>query len=130
MDGRPAGAGPEGDARSGRLYVSIPTSADRDPRGKSVSNAKRQRQKANRRARAEASQPVLPTITDADLDQLLGDVIVRTDCEHASTRTTADGPVLTRCALGAAVAGGCLRDCESFERRRVGGIGLGFGAGA
>ena len=91
-----------------------------------MSSAKRRRQRANRQARAEAVQPV-PAITDDDLDRLLIEVTVRTDCEHASTRTTTDGPVLTRCAVGAAVAGGCPRDCVSFEKRRVGGIGIGLG---
>jgi hypothetical protein len=90
-----------------------------------VGTAKRRRQKARRQARAEASQPV-PAITDADLDGLLADVTVRTDCEHASTRTTTDGPMLIRCAVGASVAGGCPRDCASFEKRRVGGVGLGL----
>lgn len=94
-----------------------------------MSSAKRKRQRANRQARAEANDPVR-AITDADLDNLLADVTVRTDCEHASTRTTADGPVLTRCAVGVAVGGGCPRECASFEKRQVGGIGLGLGAGA
>lgn len=85
---------------------------------------KRKRQRANREARAEAKQPI-PTITDADLEQLSQDVIVRADCAHASTRGTTDGVVLIRCAVGAAVIGGCRRDCESFEKRRVGGLGLG-----
>lgn len=89
-----------------------------------MSTAKRRRQRANRQARAEASQPV-PALTDADMDRLLADVTVRADCEHASTRTTPDGPVLTRCAVDAAVAGGCPRDCASFEKRRVGGMGIG-----
>ena len=88
-----------------------------------VSSAKRRRKKANRQAAAEADQPI-PGITDADLDRLLSDVTVRADCEHASTRTTADGPVLIRCAVGASVAGGCPHDCASFEKRRVGGLGL------
>jgi hypothetical protein len=88
-----------------------------------VGRAKRKRQKANREAGGEARQ-VVPEITDADLDRLLSDVIVRTDCEHASTRTTSDGPILLRCAVGASVAGGCPRDCASFEKRRVGGVGL------
>jgi hypothetical protein len=92
-----------------------------------VSSAKRKRQRANRQAGADADQPI-PVVSDADLDQLLMDVTVRADCEHASTRTTTDGLVLTRCAVAAAVAGGCRRDCERFEKRRVG--GLGFGAGA
>jgi hypothetical protein len=94
-----------------------------------VSSAKRKRQRANRQARAEADQPI-PALTDADLDRLLSDVTVRADCEHASTRTTTDGLVLTRCAVGAAIAGGCPRDCGSFEKRRVGGIGPALGAGA
>lgn len=94
-----------------------------------MGSAKRKRQRANRQAGAEANQPI-PAISDADVDQLLADITVRTDCEHASTRTTVDGLVLTRCAVGAAVAGGCPRDCRSFEKRRVGGIGLGLGAGA
>ena len=94
-----------------------------------MGTAKRRRQKANRQARREATQAV-PELSDADLEGLLADVTVRTDCEHASTRTTSDGPVLVRCAVGAAVAGGCRQDCPSFERRRVGGVGLGLGAGA
>lgn len=88
-----------------------------------VGNAKRRRKKANREVRSEAEQPI-PTITDADLDRLLSDVTVRADCENASTRTTADGPVLIRCAVGASVAGGCPHNCASFEKRRVGGLGL------
>ena len=88
-----------------------------------VRGGKRKRQKANRQARAEADQPI-PAITDADLDRLLSDVTVRADCENASTRTTADGPVLIRCAVGASVAGGCPHDCARFEKRRVGGLGL------
>jgi hypothetical protein len=94
--------------------------------GVDVSSAKRKRQRANRQARAEADQRI-PVVTDADLDQLLADIIVRADCEHASTRSTTDGLVLTRCAVGAAVGGGCPRHCESFEKRRVGGLGLGAG---
>jgi hypothetical protein len=86
-----------------------------------MSKARRKRQRAERQARAEARQPV-PPVTDALLDQLLREVTVRTDCEHASTRTTSDGPVLLRCAVDADVAGGCPPDCTSFERRRVGGI--------
>ena len=66
-------------------------------------------------------------LTDDDLDRLLTDITVRADCEHASTRTTSDGLFLTRCAVGAAVAGGCPRDCVRFEKRHVGGIGLGVG---
>jgi len=91
-----------------------------------MSKAKRKRQRANRQARAEANQPI-PAITDAGLDQLLADVTVRPDCENASTRETADGLVLTRCAVGADVAGGCPRDCGRFQKRRVGGTGLGRG---
>jgi hypothetical protein len=94
-----------------------------------VGSAKRKRQRANRQARAEAAQPV-PVLTDADLDRLLADITVRADCEHASTRTTTDGLVLTRCAVGAAVGGGCPRQCGSFEKRRVGGFGPGVGGGA
>ncbi len=93
-----------------------------------MSKAKRRRQRANRQARAEADQPI-PDLTDAGLDQLLADVTVRADCEHASTRETPDGLVLTRCAVDADVAGGCPPDCGRFEKRRVGGIGLGLGAG-
>lgn len=89
-----------------------------------MSSAKRKRQRANRQARDEAAQPIR-AVTDADLDQLLADITVRADCEHASTRTTTDGLVLTRCAVGASVAGGCPRDCASFEKRRVGGMGIG-----
>ncbi len=88
-----------------------------------MGKAKRKRQRANREARAEAELQI-PAITDADLDGLLADVTVRTDCEHASTRTTSDGPVLVRCTVGASVAGGCPHDCPSFEKRRVGGVGL------
>ncbi len=94
-----------------------------------MSTAKRKRRKANRRAKGEASEPT-PVLTEADLDGLLRDVTVRTDCEHASTRTTSDGPLLVRCAVGASVAGGCPRDCASFEKRRVGGVGLGLGPSA
>ena len=90
-----------------------------------MGSAKRRRQRANREAKEEAARP-LPPLTDADLDGLLADVTVRADCEHASTRTTPDGPVLVRCSVGAAVSGGCPRDCASFERRRIGGAGLGF----
>jgi hypothetical protein len=93
-----------------------------------MTSAKRKRQRANRQARAEAERP-LPPITDADLDQLLADITVRPDCEHASTRTTTDGPILTRCAVGASVGGGCPRHCASFEKRRVDGLGFGLGAG-
>jgi hypothetical protein len=94
-----------------------------------VGKAKRNRQRANREARIEADHP-LPAITEAELEGLLADVTVRADCEHASTRTSPDGLVLIRCAVGAAVAGGCPRECPSFEKRRIGGIGLGLGAGA
>jgi hypothetical protein len=93
-----------------------------------VSTAKRKRQKANRQAKRDAAIHV-PEITDDDLSRLLGEVptSVRTDCQHASTRTTDDGVVLIRCAVGAAVGGGCAADCERFEKRRVGGVGLGAG---
>jgi len=88
-----------------------------------MSSDKRRRQRANRQARREAEQAIR-AVTDSDLEQLLADVSVRDDCEHAVTRATADGVVLLRCTLGAAVPGGCPRDCASFERRRVGGLGL------
>lgn len=93
-----------------------------------MSSAKRKRQRANRHTGRETDR-TFPVVTDADLDQLLADIVVRADCDHASTRTTTDGLVLTRCALGVAVAGGCPRHCASFEKRRVGGIGLGLGSG-
>ncbi len=88
-----------------------------------MSTAKRQRKRAHREARRQAEE-AMSTATDADLEQLLADVTVRDDCEHAVTRATADGVVLLRCTVGAAVPGGCPRDCASFERRRVGGLGL------
>jgi hypothetical protein len=91
-----------------------------------VSSEKRKRKRANRQARADAEHPI-PAVTDSVLDQLLADITVRADCEHASTRSTTDGLVLIRCAVGAAVAGGCPRDCARFEKRRVGGMGLGSG---
>ena len=93
-----------------------------------MSRAKRRRQKENRRARVDAELR-LPEITDEQFDSLLPDVTVRADCAHASTRATDDGLVLTRCAVGAAVSGGCPRDCGRFEKRRVGGYGLGLGGG-
>jgi hypothetical protein len=88
-----------------------------------VSTSKRRRQRANRQARREAEEAIR-AVTDSDLEQLLADVTVRQDCENAVTRATADGVVLLRCTAGAAVPGGCPRDCASFERRRVGGLGL------
>lgn len=90
-----------------------------------MSRAKRKRQRANRQAREAQS---IPTLSDATLDELLVDVTVRADCEHASTRSTGDSLVLIRCAVGAAVAGGCPRDCPRFEKRRAGGPGFGLGA--
>lgn len=90
-----------------------------------MASPKRQRQRQNRQARIDARQPV-PTVTDADLERLVGPLTVRTDCEHASTRTTSDGIGLTRCAAGASVAGGCPVDCPRFERRDAGGLGLGW----
>lgn len=90
---------------------------------------KRQRQRENRRAGLEARQAV-PPVTDADLERLLRPLTVRSDCRHASTRTTRDGIVLTRCAVGAAVGGGCPEACTSFEARDVGGLGLGLPGGA
>ena len=85
---------------------------------------KRKRQKANREAKLEAAQPI-PEFTDADFELLLTAVTVRADCERASTRDTPDGLVLTRCAAGASVGGGCPADCVAFERRRIGGLGAG-----
>lgn len=90
-----------------------------------MGSAKRKRQKAERRARRDAEQQ-LPELTDADLDGLLADVTVRDDCEHAHTRSSGDSVYLIRCAVGASVAGGCPRDCERFERRSIGGIGIGL----
>ena len=89
-----------------------------------MGKAKRDRQRANRQAKREAAQPI-PTLTDADFEQLLVAVTVRDDCEHASTRTTPDGLVLTRCAREAAIRGGCAEDCGTFEARRIGGLGTG-----
>ena len=86
---------------------------------------KRKRQ-ARREAREDSQNPVR-AITDDDLSQLLVQVTVRADCEHASTRNTPDGLVLTRCAVGAAIAGGCPIDCARFDKRRIGGMGLGAG---
>lgn len=86
---------------------------------------KRKRQ-ARREAREDIKNPVR-AITDDDLSQLLVQVTVRADCEHASTRNTPDGLVLTRCAVGAAIAGGCPIDCARFDKRRIGGMGLGAG---
>ena len=91
-----------------------------------MSTGKRKRHRAKREAREEADHPVRP-LTDDDLSQLLVQVTVRADCEHASTRNTPDGLVLTRCAVDAAVAGGCPIDCPRFGKRRVGGMGLGAG---
>lgn len=95
--------------------------------GGGMSKDKRNRQRARREAREEAENPVR-ALTDDDLSQLLVQVTVRSDCEHASTRNTPDGLVLTRCALGVAVAGGCPIDCPKFGKRRIGGMGLGAGA--
>jgi len=89
-----------------------------------VAKAKRERQRANREAKRETAQPI-PALTDADFDRLLVEITVRADCEHASTRTTPDGLVLTRCARHAAVGGGCPMDCAAYEARRVGGLGTG-----
>jgi hypothetical protein len=89
-----------------------------------MSSEKRRRKKENRRAKAELSSQPVPELSDLDLDLLLVDVTVRADCDHASTRTSADGLVLIRCAVAADVAGGCPHDCPKFDRRRVGGLGL------
>jgi hypothetical protein len=83
--------------------------------------------KRKRKRREQAEEPIR-ALTDDDLDRLLVRVTVRADCEHASTRNTHDGLVLTRCAVDAAVAGGCPIDCPRFDKRRVGGMGLGAGA--
>ena len=89
-----------------------------------MGSQKRQRQRANKQAKLDAAQPI-PELTDDLLLGLLTEVLVRTDCEHATTRTTPDGPVLTRCARGLDVNGGCPADCPGFERRKVGGLGTG-----
>ena len=89
-----------------------------------MAKAKRERQRANRVAEREAAQPI-PALTDADFDRLFVEITVRVDCEHASTRSTPDGLVLTRCARYAAVGGGCPLDCAVYEARRVGGLGTG-----
>jgi hypothetical protein len=89
-----------------------------------VGKAKRERKRANREAKREAAQPI-PAFTDADFDRLLVEITVRADCEHASTRSTPDGLVLTRCARTVAVGGGCPLDCTAFEARRIGGLGTG-----
>ena len=89
-----------------------------------MGKAKRERQRANRKAARDAAD-ALPTLSEADLDRLLVTVTVRADCEHASTRSTPDGMVLTRCARDAAIGGGCAPDCGAFEARRVGGLGTG-----
>ena len=85
---------------------------------------KRERKRANRQAGREAAQAI-PELSDADFESLLVEVTVRADCEHASTRTTPDGLVLTRCASKAAVNGGCPVDCGAYEARRIGGLGTG-----
>ena len=89
-----------------------------------MAKGKRERQRANRVGKREAAQPI-PALTDADFDRLLVEITVRADCEHASTRSTPDGLVLTRCARYAAVGGGCPLDCAVYEARRVGGLGTG-----
>ena len=92
-----------------------------------MSADKRRRKKENRK-RARDAELALPELTDDDLAGLLSDITVRADCEHAHTKTTNEGDqVLIRCEVGAAVAGGCPRDCARFERRRVGGTGFGIG---
>lgn len=89
-----------------------------------MGSERRKRQKANKQAKAERAQPI-PELTELDFDQLLTAVTVRDDCERASTRRTPDGLVLTRCAAGADVGGGCPVDCVAFEARRIGGLGTG-----
>jgi hypothetical protein len=89
-----------------------------------VAREKRERQRAKRLAKREAALPDL-ALTDADFEQLLVEVTVRADCEHASTRSTPDGLVLIRCAKDVAVGGGCPIDCPTFQHRRIGGLGAG-----
>lgn len=90
-----------------------------------MGSSKRERQRANRMAKQEASLPPLPELTDADLAGLLTPSIVRDDCEHAVTRTTPDGLVLVRCSVAAASGGACPEGCGSWEARKVGGLGTG-----
>ncbi len=89
-----------------------------------MAKEKRERKRSKRLAKKDASLPPLG-LTDVDFDQLLVEVTVRTDCEHASTRSTPDGLVLIRCARDVAVGGGCPVGCPAFEARRVGGLGTG-----
>lgn len=89
-----------------------------------MGSEKRRRQKANKQAKLERAQPI-PELTDLDFDRLLDPVTVRDDCERASTRRTPDGLVLTRCAAGADVGGGCPDGCAAFQARRIGGLGTG-----
>jgi len=88
-----------------------------------MAKEKRARRRARREAAEEAARP-LPELTDADLEALLVEVTVRDDCEHASTRSSPDGLVLLRCAIGVSVGGGCPVGCPHFEGRRIGGYGL------
>ena len=80
-----------------------------------MGGVRRKRQRANRQGRAEASQPI-PELTEADLELLATDTVVRDDCEHASTRASSGGMVLVRCAVGASLAGACPRECPSCWR--------------
>jgi hypothetical protein len=89
-----------------------------------VAKERRDRKRAKREAKREAAQSI-PALTDADFEGLLLEITVRADCEHASTRSTPDGLVLTRWARHAAVGGGCPLDCPAFEARRIGGLGTG-----
>jgi hypothetical protein len=93
-----------------------------------MASAKRKRQKANRAAGRDAALGPLPELSEGDLANLLADVTVRADCEHASTRGTPQAMTLVRCAVGADIAGGCPVDCPSFEGRRAG-PSYGLGAG-
>lgn len=93
-----------------------------------MGTVRRKRQRASRRDRGEANQPI-PEITEADLELLVTDTVVRDDCEHASTRAMNGGMVLVRCAVGASLAGACPRECPSFRKRRAGGFTIGLGAG-
>lgn len=51
----------------------------------------------------------------------MGDVSVRTDCRHYSTRTTAGGEIVQRCRVGAneTTPFACPDDCLFFEERSI-----------
>ena len=54
-------------------------------------------------------------------DATLGDVAVREDCRHYSTRSTPAGDVLQRCRLGVneEMPFACPEDCLFFEPRTI-----------